>query len=947
MAVPAVCEVILVASLFYFIFAVLAVNLLMGQLFYCADEQGNIIDPYYVVSEGNINKSWCEDGVHVITHSEYHAELGVDVPAWDVMTNWQADLFRFDNVLMALWVLYSMASLEGWSEVSLAAMDASGVDEQPARMANAYIGIFFIVFIIFCAFFILNLVIGVSINKFNELKKSRGGVSALMTEQQTQWLTIQRLTPNQTKPSTSTYNPSLCPGVSINKFNELKKSRGGVSVSINKFNELKKSRGGVSVLMTEQQTQWLTIQRLMANTSPRRKYTVPSNWIRKCAFSIMFSRAFDWFMITAILLNILTMFMVHEGMSSKWEESLKAANAAFTAIFLLEMMIKFTGIGIPAYFKERWNQFDFVVVVISVVGVIVDYVASSDLAFMALLRVLRVLRIIKLVPKAKGLRMMLETLYWSLPALGNVATVLLLWVYIYAIIGMNLFGAIKLQESLNRHVNFQDFPTSVLTLLSIITGENWPTVQTDCMIKEDCWMVRESSFVGDPFNVSLPSGTYLDPVDDRDLLDALSNEQKENRCSPAPILSIFYFCSYMMVVVYLLLQLVIAVILENIELHANMENMEISNKHILAFVEKWEELDDTGTGYIEAPSITALLMAIPPPVGIQGKDRIIMRVQNILLEADIPYRSNQLHFLETLHALTGRIAGAELPVEEEYIVHNRLVQRLPKDEEPPKYSIADFYCAMQVKTSIKGFLIRLKILASVQALAREQSEAVSSGKLGSTGGLNKFSSMTRLDLDNMIFGNKAFNSKVAKMSPPPRVFEEQANTSKSGVFSFRFPPSPVVVEGEPNRPARRKSGAFSLRFSPKNKVVPVEGDSMPTTPVRGPLAEGVLPPAGSQKMNRVVPITDGGPLAEGVLPPAGSLRVNRVVPIPDAMKMEGGCMHGLGGSATRQVVVPVDSGRIAGQLLFRYCSTARQLLFRYIALVLIDHYSTARQLRYR
>ena len=53
-----------------------------------------------------------------------------------------------------------------------------------------------------------------------------------------------------------------------------------------------------------------------------------------------------------------------------------------------------------------------------------DYaLKSSNLAILPLLRVLRVLRIFKLVPKAKGLRMMLQTLVWSLPALGNVATV--------------------------------------------------------------------------------------------------------------------------------------------------------------------------------------------------------------------------------------------------------------------------------------------------------------------------------------------------------------------------------------------------------------------------------------------------------------------------------------------------------------------------------------------
>ena len=62
---------------------------------------------------------------------------------------------------------------------------------------------------------------------------------------------------------------------------------------------------------------------------------------------------------------------------------------------------------------------------------ILDYATTSDVTILPLLRVLRVLRIIKLVPKARGLQLMLTTLLWSLPALLNVATVLLLFMYIY------------------------------------------------------------------------------------------------------------------------------------------------------------------------------------------------------------------------------------------------------------------------------------------------------------------------------------------------------------------------------------------------------------------------------------------------------------------------------------------------------------------------------------
>ena len=60
-----------------------------------------------------------------------------------------------------------------------------------------------------------------------------------------------------------------------------------------------------------------------------------------------------------------------------------------------------------------------------------DFATTQNLTMLPLLRVLRVLRIIKIIPKARGLRLMLETLRWSLPALFNVASVLLLFMFVY------------------------------------------------------------------------------------------------------------------------------------------------------------------------------------------------------------------------------------------------------------------------------------------------------------------------------------------------------------------------------------------------------------------------------------------------------------------------------------------------------------------------------------
>jgi hypothetical protein len=69
----------------------------------------------------------------------------------------------------------------------------------------------------------------------------------------------------------------------------------------------------------------------------------------------------------------------------------------------------------PCAPQDAWCRFDVVVVVVSIVGAGIDLGTPSDLSFLPLIRVLRVARIFRLVPKAEGLRVLLRTLFMSLP----------------------------------------------------------------------------------------------------------------------------------------------------------------------------------------------------------------------------------------------------------------------------------------------------------------------------------------------------------------------------------------------------------------------------------------------------------------------------------------------------------------------------------------------------
>ncbi len=96
------------------------------------------------------------------------------------------------------------------------------------------------------------------------------------------------------------------------------------------------------------------------------------------------------------------------------------------------------------------------------------------------------------------------------------------------------------------------------------------------------------------------------------------------------------------------------------------------------FADTWETLDSSGSGLINVHQLTSLLEAVPAPLGVRGLDFAPKRVMDMLMQVDVPMHNLRVHFIETLHALAGRVAGAELPEAAEYTIHNQLVRQLPK-----------------------------------------------------------------------------------------------------------------------------------------------------------------------------------------------------------------------------------------------------------------------------
>lgn len=202
---------------------------------------------------------------------------------------------------------------------------------------------------------------------------------------------------------------------------------------------------------------------------------------RKKCFEACTHPWFDKFIMLVIILNILSMAMTYYSMSKEYEDSLDLANDVFSVIFMVEFVVKFSGIGPAQYFADAWNILDLTIVLVSVMGM--TGLGGSQLS---IFRALRMLRIAKLIKTMKGLRSLLTTLFFSLPALGNVGMLLFLVVYIFAVLGMNLFGKVVHDKDgyLTEITNFENVWRAMLLLFRVLTFDDWRGIMVACQVKE-------------------------------------------------------------------------------------------------------------------------------------------------------------------------------------------------------------------------------------------------------------------------------------------------------------------------------------------------------------------------------------------------------------------------------------------------------------------------------
>lgn len=184
-----------------------------------------------------------------------------------------------------------------------------------------------------------------------------------------------------------------------------------------------------------------------------------------------------------ILLNAIVIGMeTSRSLMAEWSGFFHALNVVFQILFVAEIVIRLAAYT-PKYrdfFKSGWNNFDFAVVALSLVP------AIGPLTTVA--RIARLLRVTRLITFSPELRLIIATMLRSIPSIGHIAFLMGLLIYVYAVLGVHLFGDIDPSK-------WGHLGRASLTLFEVITLEGWVEFQERVMTQVPLAWLFFSSFI--------------------------------------------------------------------------------------------------------------------------------------------------------------------------------------------------------------------------------------------------------------------------------------------------------------------------------------------------------------------------------------------------------------------------------------------------------------------
>ncbi|XP_063069681.1 sodium leak channel non-selective protein [Engraulis encrasicolus] len=389
-----------------------------------------------------------------------------------------------------------------------------------------------------------------------------------------------------------------------------------VGVVIANFNENKGT-----ALLTVDQRRWEDLKSRLKIAQPLHLPPRPENGVFRAK---MYDITQHPFFKRGIAVLVLAQSLL---LSVKWDVDdpvtfpLATMSVVFTLIFVLEVTMKLIAMSPAGYWQSRRNRYDLLVTSLGVVWIVLHFSLRNEYTYMMGACVI-VLRFFTICGKHVTLKMLLLTVVVSMYKSFFIIVGMFILLLCYAFAGVVLFGTVKYGENINRHANFSTAGKAITVLFRIVTGEDWNKIMHDCMVTAPfCTPDKHRYWETD-------CGNYAG--------------------------ALIYFCSFYVIIAYIMLNLLVAIIVENFSLfYSTEEDQLLSYNDLRHFQIIWNMVDDKREGVIPTSRVKFLLRLLRGRLEVDlDKDKLLFK--HMCYEMERLHNGGDVTFHDVLSMLSYR-----------------------------------------------------------------------------------------------------------------------------------------------------------------------------------------------------------------------------------------------------------------------------------------------------
>ncbi|XP_030564412.1 sodium leak channel non-selective protein isoform X2 [Drosophila novamexicana] len=345
-------------------------------------------------------------------------------------------------------------------------------------------------------------------------------------------------------------------------------------------------------------------------------------------------------------------------------ERLVIVSAVLTFVFVVEVVMKNIAFTPRGYWQSRRNRYDLLVTVAGVIWIILQTILRNDLSYFFGFMVV-ILRFFTITGKHTTLKMLMLTVGVSVCKSFFIIFGMFLLVFFYALAGTILFGTVKYGEGIGRRANFGSPVTGVAMLFRIVTGEDWNKIMHDCMVQPPYCTLGENYWETDCGNFTA---------------------------------SLIYFCTFYVIITYIVLNLLVAIIMENFSLfYSNEEDALLSYADIRNFQNTWNIVDIHQRGVIPVRRVKFILRLLKGRLECDPqKDRLLFKY--MCYELDKLHNGEDVTFHDVINMLSYRSVDIRKALQ--------LEELLAREEF--EYLVEEEVAKMTIRTWLEGCLKKIR-----------------------------------------------------------------------------------------------------------------------------------------------------------------------------------------------------------------------------------------------